>query len=147
MTAVWPSVTLCTIPCSGPQRCASSCGAGAVGSWVSGIPVQIGQMFQIVSLRFCHLNQIHHFFCDILPILKLACRDTLAHEFSVCVVVLLVAAVPFMLILASYSKIICTILRLPKARRAKTFSTCFFSPVGCAFILWICYYYLLKAQI
>ena len=81
-------------------------------------------MFQIISLRFCHLNQIHHFSCDILPILKLACRDTLAHEFSVCVVVLLVAAVPFMLILASNSKIICTILRLPKARRAKTFSTC-----------------------
>ena len=96
----------------------------AVGSWVSGIPVQIGQMCQIFSLRFCHLNQINHFFCDIPPILKLACRDTLAHELSVYVVVLLLAAVSFMLILASYSKIICTILRLPTARRAKAFSTC-----------------------
>nr|CAI9713609.1 unnamed protein product [Rangifer tarandus platyrhynchus] len=96
----------------------------AVGSWVSGIPVQIGQMCQIFSLPFCHSNQINHFFCDILPILKLACKDTLAHELSVCVVVLPVAAVPFMLILPSYSKIICTILRLPTARRAKAFSTC-----------------------
>ena len=44
----------------------------AVGSWVSGIPVQIGQTCQIFSLCFCHSNKINHFFCDIPPILKLA---------------------------------------------------------------------------
>ncbi|XP_057583058.1 olfactory receptor 10AG1-like [Hippopotamus amphibius kiboko] len=97
----------------------------AVGSWISGIPVQIGQTCQIFSLHFCNSNQINHFFCDIPPILKLACGDTSVHELSVYVIVLLVAAVPFMLVLASYSKIICTILRLPTARgRAKAFSTC-----------------------
>ncbi|XP_027416414.1 olfactory receptor 10AG1-like, partial [Bos indicus] len=95
----------------------------AVGSWVSGIPVQTGQTRWIFSLHFCHLNEINHFFCDIPPILKLACGDTFAHAPSVCVAVLLVAAVPFILILASYSKIVCTILRLPTARRAKAFST------------------------
>ncbi|XP_062053438.1 olfactory receptor 10AG1-like [Lepus europaeus] len=97
----------------------------AVGSWVSGIPVQIGQTWQIFSLHFCNSNLINHFFCDIPPILKLACGDTSVHEVSVYVVVMLVAAVPFMLILASYSKIISTILRLPTATgRAKAFSTC-----------------------
>ena len=79
-------------------------------------------MCQIFSLHFCHSNEINHF-CDIPPILKLACRDTFAHVLSVCVAVLLVAAVPFILIFASYSKIVCTILRLPTARRAKAFST------------------------
>ena len=44
----------------------------AVGSWVNGIPVQIGQACQIFSLRFCHSNQISHIFYDIPPILKLA---------------------------------------------------------------------------
>ena len=88
----------------------------AVGSWVNGIPVQIGQACQIFSLRFCHSNQISHIFYDIPPILKLACGDTFAHELSIYAVVLLVAAVPFILILASYSKIVCTILRLPTAR-------------------------------
>ena len=44
----------------------------AVGSWVSGSPVQIGQTCQIFSLCFCHSNKINHFFCDIPPILKLA---------------------------------------------------------------------------
>ncbi|XP_005408266.1 PREDICTED: olfactory receptor 10AG1-like [Chinchilla lanigera] len=104
-----------------PRRCAQL----AAGSWLGGIPVQIGQMCQIFSLHFCNSNQIEHFFCDIPPILKLACGDTSAHEVSVYVVVMLVAAVPFILILASYSKIISTILRLPTAKgRAKAFSTC-----------------------
>nr|XP_002708963.2 olfactory receptor 10AG1-like [Oryctolagus cuniculus] len=97
----------------------------AVSSWVSGIPVQIGQTWQIFSLHFCNSNLINHFFCDIPPILKLACGDTSVHEVSVYVVVMLVAAVPFLLILVSYSKIISTILRLPTATgRTKAFSTC-----------------------
>ncbi|KAJ1067990.1 hypothetical protein K5549_007278 [Capra hircus] len=86
----------------------------AVGSWVSGIPVQIGQVCQIFSPHFCHLNEINHF------------SYTSARELSVCALALFVA-VPFRLILASYSKIISTILRLPTARgQAKTFSTCSF---------------------
>ncbi|XP_014635221.1 PREDICTED: olfactory receptor 10AG1-like [Ceratotherium simum simum] len=97
----------------------------AVGCWISGIPVKIGQTCQIFSLHFCNSNQINHFFCDIPPILKLACGDTSAHEMSVYVAAMLFVAIPFMLILASYCKIISTILRLPTARgRAKAFSTC-----------------------
>ena len=53
-----------------------------VGSWVSGIPVQIGQTCQIFSLRFCHLNEINHF-CDTPRIVKLARGDTFTHELSV----------------------------------------------------------------
>ncbi|MBZ3870492.1 Olfactory receptor 10AG1 [Sciurus carolinensis] len=56
---------------------------------------------------------------------QLACGDTSVHEMSVYVVVIFVAAVPFILILVSYSKIIGTILRLPTAQgRTKAFSTC-----------------------
>uniref|UniRef100_A0A8C9PPE8 Olfactory receptor n=1 Tax=Spermophilus dauricus TaxID=99837 RepID=A0A8C9PPE8_SPEDA len=97
----------------------------AAGSWLGGVPVQIGQTWQIFSLHFCHSNQINHFFCDIPPILKLACGDTFVHEVSVYIVAMLFVVVPFMLILASYSKIGLTILRLPTAQgRAKAFSTC-----------------------
>ncbi|XP_051022718.1 olfactory receptor 10AG1-like [Acomys russatus] len=96
----------------------------AMGSWLGGIPVQVGQTCQIFSLHFCNSNKIDHFFCDIPPILKLACEDTSVHELSV-YVVMVVAALPFMLVLTSYSKIIATILRLPTAKgRAKAFSTC-----------------------
>ncbi|XP_012975876.1 olfactory receptor 10AG1-like [Mesocricetus auratus] len=103
----------------------TKCTQLSVFSWLGGIPVQIGQTCQIFSLHFCNSNQIDHFFCDIPPILKLACGDTSVHELSVYVVVVVVAALPFMLVLTSYSKIIVTILRLPTAKgRAKAFSTC-----------------------
>ncbi|XP_006902331.1 PREDICTED: olfactory receptor 10AG1-like [Elephantulus edwardii] len=97
----------------------------AVGSWIVGMPIQIGETVQIFSLHFCNSSQINHFFCDIPPILKLACGDTSLHEIIVYVVAMLIAAIPFMWILASYSKIISTILKLPTASgRAKAFSTC-----------------------
>ncbi|XP_041524112.1 olfactory receptor 10AG1-like [Microtus oregoni] len=97
----------------------------AAGSWLGGIPVQIGQTCQIFSLHFCSSNQINHFFCDLPPILKLACGNTFINELSVYLVAILFAAFPFMLILASYSKIIATILMLPTATgQTKAFSTC-----------------------
>ncbi|KAM5248382.1 LOW QUALITY PROTEIN: uncharacterized protein ACOB6Z_010541 [Ctenodactylus gundi] len=104
-----------------PKKCAQL----AAGCLLAGIPVQIGQRRQIFSLRFCDSEQIKHFFCDIPPILKIACGDTAAHEASVYVVAMLFVAVAFLLILVSYSKVVSVIVRLPTARgRAKAFSTC-----------------------
>lgn len=95
------------------------------GSWIGGIPVQIGQTFQIFSLSFCGSNLINHFFCDIPPILKLACGISIVNETMVYIVAMLFVTVPFLLILVSYGKIISTILKLPSATsRAKAFSTC-----------------------
>ncbi|KAM9658885.1 olfactory receptor 10AG1-like [Trichechus inunguis] len=95
------------------------------GSWITAIPVQIGQTYQIFSLPFCGSNQINHFFCDIPPLFKLACGDTFVNEMSVYIVVVLFLTVPFLLIIGSYGKIMSTILRLPSATsRAKAFSTC-----------------------
>ncbi|KAM4848732.1 olfactory receptor 10AG1-like [Urocitellus parryii] len=94
-------------------------------SWVSGIPVEIGQTYQIFSLPFCGSNKINHFFCDIPPLLSLACGDTFVNEMAVYVVAVLFVMVPFILISASYAKIISNILKMSSARgRAKAFSTC-----------------------
>ncbi|XP_057618557.1 olfactory receptor 10AG1-like [Chionomys nivalis] len=101
------------------------CNQLAAGSWLGGMPFQVAQTCQIFSLSFCNSNRINHFFCDLPPILKLACEDTSVNELSVYLVTIFIATVPFMLILASYSKIIATILKLPTATgRAKAFSTC-----------------------
>ncbi|XP_004648920.2 olfactory receptor 10AG1-like, partial [Octodon degus] len=95
------------------------------GSWIGGVPVQIGQTFQIFSLPFCGSNQINHFFCDIPPILKLACGETFINQLMVYIVAVLFVSVPFLLILISYSKIISKILKLPSATsQSKAFSTC-----------------------
>ncbi|XP_064145224.1 olfactory receptor 10AG1-like [Loxodonta africana] len=95
------------------------------GSWITGIPLQIGQTYETFSLPFCGSNQINHFFCDIPPIFKLACGDTFVNEMSLYILVVLFITVPFLLILGSYGKVISTILKLPSATsRAKAFSTC-----------------------
>ncbi|XP_007956171.2 olfactory receptor 10AG1-like [Orycteropus afer afer] len=95
------------------------------GSWISGIPLPIGQTYQIFSLPFCGSNQIHHILCDLPPVFKLACGDTFVNEMLLYMSVLLFGMIPFLLILGSYTKIISTILKLPSATsRAKAFSTC-----------------------
>ncbi|KAM8971763.1 olfactory receptor 10AG1-like [Sarcophilus harrisii] len=97
-----------------------------VVSWISGIPVQTSLTYRIFSLPFCGSNKLNHVFCDIPPLLKLACGDTSTTEVSVYVVAVLYGMVSFLLILWSYTKIITVILKLPSATsRYKAFSTCF----------------------
>ncbi|XP_038620931.1 olfactory receptor 10AG1-like [Tachyglossus aculeatus] len=97
----------------------------AAASWISGIPVLIGETGQIFSLPFCDSNKLNHFFCDIPPVLKLACGDTSMNQLLVYAVALLFVTAPFLLILVSYIKIISTILKVPSATgRCKAFSTC-----------------------
>ncbi|XP_040860033.1 olfactory receptor 10AG1-like, partial [Ochotona curzoniae] len=93
-------------------------------SWVFTTPA-VGQTWQIFSLPFCVSNKINQFFCDIPPILKLACGDTFVNEMIVFVVAVVFVMVPFMLTVVSYVKIISSILKLSSAKgRAKAFSTC-----------------------
>ncbi|XP_062951095.1 olfactory receptor 10AG1-like, partial [Cynocephalus volans] len=95
------------------------------GSWISGIPVGIRHTYQIFSLPFCGSNRINHFFCDLPPILKLACGNTFVTEIAVYVVAVVFLMIPFLLIVVSYGKIICNIMKLSSVRgRSKAFSTC-----------------------
>ncbi|XP_046499049.1 olfactory receptor 10AG1-like [Equus quagga] len=101
------------------------CSQLAAGCWISGIPVHIGFTYQLFSLPFCGSNLLNHFFCDIPPVLELACGDTFMTQILTYMVAVLVVNIPFMLILGSYVNIISTILKLPSATgRAKAFSTC-----------------------
>uniref|UniRef100_A0A8D1EHC5 Olfactory receptor n=1 Tax=Sus scrofa TaxID=9823 RepID=A0A8D1EHC5_PIG len=94
-------------------------------SWLSVVPVVIGQTWQIFSLPFCGSNTINHFFCDLPPIFKLACGDTFVNEIAVYAVAVVFIMVPFLLIGVSYGHISSNILKLSSARgRAKAFSTC-----------------------
>ncbi|XP_027714458.1 olfactory receptor 10AG1-like, partial [Vombatus ursinus] len=97
-----------------------------VFSWICGIPVQIGQTYQIFSLPFCGSNILNHVFCDIPPLLKLACGDISLNELSVYAVAVLFVMASSLIILRSYIKIITPVLKLPSATsRYKAFSTCF----------------------
>ncbi|XP_062992992.1 olfactory receptor 10A4-like [Elgaria multicarinata webbii] len=104
-----------------PKECARL----AAISWAIGILVSFGQSVSIFTLPFCGPNRINHFFCDILPVLRLATTDTFKNEVAVATVTVFFILVPFLLILLSYVLIISTILRMPEAtNRRKAFSTC-----------------------
>ncbi|XP_027702544.1 olfactory receptor 10AG1-like [Vombatus ursinus] len=95
------------------------------GSWVTGIPVFIGQTYQVFSVPFCGSNKLNHVFCDMPPLMKLACGDTSGDEFFIYIDCFLFGLIPFLLILLSYIRILSTILKLPSTTgRSKAFSTC-----------------------
>ncbi|XP_045691857.1 olfactory receptor 10AG1-like [Phyllostomus hastatus] len=96
-----------------------------IASWVSAVPFIIGQTWQIFSLPFCGSNTINHFFCDLPAVLKLACGDTFVNEVILYGSAVVFIIIPFLLIVASYGKIISNILKLSSARgKSKAFSTC-----------------------
>ncbi|KAM6448833.1 olfactory receptor 10A7-like [Liasis olivaceus] len=95
------------------------------GSWASGIVLSLGQTTLIFALPFCDDHWINYFFCDIPPLLKLACGDTYINEITVFMAGLLITLIPSLLILVSYVHIISTVLKIASAKeRKKVFSTC-----------------------
>ncbi|XP_067393722.1 olfactory receptor 10A4-like [Emydura macquarii macquarii] len=93
--------------------------------WLIGLLVGVEQTTLIFTLPYCGPNRINHFFCDLPPVLKLACADTYKNEISIFISSVLFNMVPFLLILVSYLHILHAILKRPSAMgRSKTFSTC-----------------------
>ncbi|XP_053215884.1 olfactory receptor 10A2-like [Podarcis raffonei] len=97
----------------------------AAGSWISGFLTPIVTIVLTFRLPFCASNEIDHFFCDLSPIIKLSCADPHIAEMTTFILASMVTMVPFLLTLASYAKIISTVLRIPSAKgKQKAFSTC-----------------------
>ncbi|XP_037363772.1 olfactory receptor 8D4-like [Talpa occidentalis] len=78
----------------------------------------------LLTLDFCGSNVIKHYFCDIMPLIKLACSSTYI-ELLLYVLGGFNMVTPAMTIIISYAFIISSILRIQsKEGRSKTFSTC-----------------------
>nr|XP_019575433.1 PREDICTED: olfactory receptor 5L1-like [Rhinolophus sinicus] len=70
-------------------------------------------------------NVINHFFCDLPPLLSLACSDVTMNELMVFIMATSNEVITIMIILTSYFFIVITILRMRSAEgRRKAFSTC-----------------------
>ena len=77
------------------------------------------------SISFCKSNHVDFFFCDLPPLLKLACSETRPRERLIYLLAFLVIATSISVILISYLFILRAILKIRSAGgRAKTFSTC-----------------------
>ncbi|XP_042310158.1 olfactory receptor 10Z1-like [Sceloporus undulatus] len=113
-------------------------------AYISGFTISLGLTMLIFSLPFCGSHNINHFFCDIPPVLFLACSDTHVNEMAVFLVCMMILLIPFVLILLSYVFIANSILRIKCSQgRKKAFSTCVAHLVvavlhyGCAIFIYI----------
>lgn len=79
----------------------------------------------VFHLPFRSSNQLHHFFCDISPVLQLASHRPHSTQITIVLLCALVLVIPLLLILVSYIHIISAILQFPSTLgRYKAFSTC-----------------------
>ncbi|KAG8435520.1 hypothetical protein GDO86_013451 [Hymenochirus boettgeri] len=95
------------------------------GVWTVGFLDPLVFSLLTANLSFCSSHHIEHFFCDIIPLLKITCSDTSTIESLIYVNALAVGVSTFALLLFSYVYIIRTILRIRSSQgRQKAFSTC-----------------------
>ncbi|XP_052031334.1 olfactory receptor 10T2-like [Apodemus sylvaticus] len=96
-----------------------------MASGVLGFSVSLCIVITIFNLSFCNSNIIQHFFCDIDPVVSLACNLTLYHKVILFVLTAFVLVGSFIFIMVSYVFIVTLVIKMPSAKgRYKTFSTC-----------------------
>ncbi|XP_007996115.3 olfactory receptor 9I1-like [Chlorocebus sabaeus] len=96
--------------------------AGAYAGAIVNSVIRTGCTF---SIYFCKSNHVDFFFCDLPPLLKLACSETRPWEWVIYLLAFLVITTSISVILTSYLFIIQAILKIRTAGgKAKTFSTC-----------------------
>nr|XP_006115895.1 olfactory receptor 10A4-like [Pelodiscus sinensis] len=101
------------------------CAQLAGASWIICISVAVAHTKWLFSLPLCGSHHMHHFFCDIAPVMKMVCTDTTNIRIVGFILTGLFIMSPFLLIILSYVYIISTILKLPSAEgKRKAFSTC-----------------------
>ncbi|KAM4049052.1 LOW QUALITY PROTEIN: olfactory receptor 10G4-like [Anomaloglossus baeobatrachus] len=101
------------------------CVSFAFGCWVTGSLHSMTHTMLTFLLPYCGSNEIDHFFCDIIPVLKLACADTRVNRIVTLANIGAIALLCFILILTSYVNILIAILKIKTVdARKKTFSTC-----------------------
>ncbi|XP_034642700.1 olfactory receptor 958-like [Trachemys scripta elegans] len=101
------------------------CALLAAGTWITSSFHATILTSLTFTLPYCGSNVVDYFFCDIFPVVKLACADTYIIETVTLTNIGLVPMTCFLLILASYIRIIYSVLNMNSAEGwRKAASTC-----------------------
>ncbi|XP_017355848.1 olfactory receptor 10T2-like [Cebus imitator] len=103
----------------------NSCLQMMMASWMVGFLFSLCIIVTVFNLSFCDLNAIQHYFCDISPVVSLACNYTSYYKMAIFVLSAFVLVGSFILIMISYVFIVFIVIKMPSAKgRSKAFSTC-----------------------
>ncbi|XP_032631064.1 olfactory receptor 4S2-like [Chelonoidis abingdonii] len=100
------------------------CSWMVVASWVGGFAHSMVQTLLTVQLPFCGPNEIDHYFCDVHPLLKLACTDTFIVGIMVVANSGMISLTSFVVLVVSYIVILASLRSHSSKGRLKAFSTC-----------------------
>ncbi|XP_067414489.1 olfactory receptor 10D3-like [Emydura macquarii macquarii] len=101
------------------------CAILTAGSWISSSFHATILTSLTFTLPYCGPNAVDYFFCDIFPVVKLACADTYVIETVTFTNTGVVPMTCFSLILLSYIRIVYSILKMKSGEgRRKAASTC-----------------------
>ncbi|XP_077634163.1 olfactory receptor 2A2-like [Crocuta crocuta] len=96
-----------------------------IATWACGFSLALVHLILFLRLTFCGPQEVNHFFCEILSVLKVACGDTWINEVFVFAGGVFILVGPLSLMLISYMRILWAILKIQtKEGRRKAFSTC-----------------------
>ncbi|XP_029435958.1 olfactory receptor 12D2-like [Rhinatrema bivittatum] len=108
----------------------------ALSSWVIGFLYSMVHTILTSRLPFCKYNTISNFYCDVKPLLKLACINTQFNERLLNIVTGFIALSAFSLVMISYYHISSSILKMHSINgREKAISTC------ASHLTVVCFYY------
>ncbi|XP_060100492.1 olfactory receptor 5I1-like [Heteronotia binoei] len=97
----------------------------ALATWIGGALNSTLHTALSTTLSFCGANQIHHIYCDLPPLIKIACNDAHINELVIHIASLFVGGGPFFFIILSYVFILSSILKIRSTNtKLKAFSTC-----------------------
>ncbi|XP_007954886.1 olfactory receptor 4P4-like [Orycteropus afer afer] len=100
------------------------CNAIIIACCIGGFVHSACQCLLTIFLPFCGPNEVDHYFCDVYPLLKLACTNT--HTIGLLVIANsgLIALVTFVVLMWSYFFILYTLRAYSAESRRKALSTC-----------------------
>ncbi|XP_036748238.2 olfactory receptor 4P4-like [Manis pentadactyla] len=100
------------------------CYALVVASILAAFFHSILHVLVITVLPFCGPNQIDHYFCDVFPLLKLACTDTSLLVIAIISTTGVLSILTFVALVISYIIVLSTLRTRSSEGRRKALSTC-----------------------
>uniref|UniRef100_A0A8C8XV09 Olfactory receptor n=1 Tax=Panthera leo TaxID=9689 RepID=A0A8C8XV09_PANLE len=117
----------------------------AAVAWLTSFLYALMHSVLTARLNFCHSLKLHHFFCDVKPLLELACGDTQVNQWLISIITGGISMGAFFLTLLSYLYVVGFLLFEHQSCSTlhKALSTCashlmvlclFYGPVGFTYI-------------